>query len=326
MRYVIGVDGGQTSTTAVLAEETGRLLGVGYGGPANHIHEPGGVARVQQSLADAIAGARAAARLPDAPLACACLGMTGTSPHLAEVCRPAVPAERMVLGHDSLIALYSVTFGAPGVVVIGGTGSVGYGRDWQGRTAKVGGWGYLMGDEGSGYWIAMQALCAATRAADGRAPRTAISRCLLEQLSLSSLAELHRLLYAGSLSRPDIASLSQSVCRAAQEGDRIARRILRDAGRELGRLAGGVIRRLKMAPEPVEVGMAGGVFRAGAWVREPFTQTVLRYAPQAQILSPRIPAAAAACLLALEEIGIAVNEAVISQVRVSLPRIGTIKE
>lgn len=326
MRYVIGVDGGQTSTTAVVADERGRLRGVGYGGPANHIHEPGGVARIQQSLADAIAGARASAGLPDAPLACACLGMTGTSPHLEEVCRPAVPAERMVLGHDSLIALYSVTFGGPGVVVIGGTGSVGFGRDSRGRTAKVGGWGYLMGDEGSGYWIALQALSAVTRAADGRAPRTAIARRLLEQLSLSSLAELHRLLYAGSLSRPDIASLSQSVSRAAEEGDRIAQSILRDAGRELGRLAVGVLRALKMRRETVEVGMAGGVFRAGAWVVEPFTQTVLRHAPQAQILSPRIPAAAAACLLALEEIGIAVNGAVIAQVRDSLPHIGTIKE
>jgi N-acetylglucosamine kinase-like BadF-type ATPase len=326
MRYVIGVDGGQTSTTAVLADERGRLRGVGYGGPANHIHEPGGIARVQQSLSDAIAGARAAAGLPDAPLACAYLGMTGTSSQLEEVCRPAVPAEKMTLGHDSLIALYSITFGGPGVAVIGGTGSVGFGRNSQGRTAKVGGWGYLMGDEGSGYWIALRALCAATRAADGRAPQTNITRRLLEPLNLSSLSQLHRFLYSGSLSRPDIASLSLSVSQAAEEGDRTARRILRDAGRELGQLACGVIRALKMRAEPAEVGMVGGVFRAGAWVRVPFAQTVLRHAPQAQILLPRIPAAAAACLLALEEIGVAVHEAVISQVRDSLPQIGTIKE
>src|SRR5690349_11265214 len=103
MRYVIGIDGGQTSTTAVLADETGRLLGVGHGGPANHIHEPGGVERVRRSLKDAIHDARASAGLPDAPIACAYLGMTGGSAEMEEVCRPVVDAERMVLGHDSLI-------------------------------------------------------------------------------------------------------------------------------------------------------------------------------------------------------------------------------
>src|SRR5512146_902702 len=120
MRLVLGVDGGQTSTTAVLADETGRMLGAGLGGPANHVDEPGGVERVRCSLADAIAGARGAAGVGDSRLACAYLGMTGGSRRMEEICGPVVPADRLVLGHDSGIALYSVGLGEPGVVVIAG--------------------------------------------------------------------------------------------------------------------------------------------------------------------------------------------------------------
>src|SRR5690242_15437617 len=101
MRFVLGVDGGQTSTTAVLADETGRILGAGHGGPANHIHEPGGIERIQRSLADALRGAGESAGLPNAPLSAAYLGMTGGSAQMEEVSRPVVPADILTLGHDS---------------------------------------------------------------------------------------------------------------------------------------------------------------------------------------------------------------------------------
>jgi N-acetylglucosamine kinase-like BadF-type ATPase len=325
MRYVIGVDGGQTSTTAVLAEESGRLLGIGYGGPANHIHEPGGIERVRRSLADAIGGARAMAGLQNVSVACACLGMTGLSPQMEEICSPVVPADRLALAHDTRIALYSVTFGLPGVVVIGGTGSVGYGRNAQGETASTGGWGYLMGDEGSGYWIALRVLNACTRMLDGRGPQTQCLPLLLKRLGVESLRNAHRLVYTGALSRPDIAALAVTASEAAQQNDRIARHILSRAGVELGLLAAKVLRRLRMARDAVEVGAVGGVFRAGRHVLEPFAGTVHRAAPQAVILAPRVPAAVAAALLALEEIGAPVNEAVLAQVKATLPALGPVK-
>src|SRR5436309_2850343 len=127
LRFVLGVDGGQTSTTAVVMDENGRLRGIGHGGPANHIHEAGGVDRVRQSLRDAINGACSQAGSRRLSITAAYLGMTGGSAEMEQACRPAVPGQRMTLGHDSLIALYSVTLGGPGVVVIGGTGSIGYG-------------------------------------------------------------------------------------------------------------------------------------------------------------------------------------------------------
>ncbi len=318
MRYVIGVDGGQTSTSAVLADEQGSLLGAGISGPANHIHEPGGVERVRRSLFDAIGRAIAAAAIEIPGIACAYLGMTGGGPAMEDVCRPAVAAESVVLGHDSLIALYSVTFGRPGVVVIGGTGSVGFGRSADGVEFRTGGWGYLMGDEGSGYWIGLQALNTITRAADDRGPRTSLSKQVLEQFECETLLDLHRRLYGGEIGRPEIAGIASTVGRAASSGDRVSKTILDEAGRQLGTLATAVILRLRMGQTPVLVGMAGGVFDAGESVRSPFIEAVQRVAPDAQFILPRIPQAAAAALLALEHIGVSIDDAVLRRVENTL--------
>jgi N-acetylglucosamine kinase-like BadF-type ATPase len=325
MRYVLGIDGGQTTTTAVLTDETGRLLGHGLGGPANHIHEPGGVERIRQSLTDAISSARLTAGLTDAPIACAYLGMTGGSKQMEEVCRPVVPSDQMVLGHDSLIALYSVTYGRPGIVVIGGTGSVGFGRDARGNTARTGGWGYVFGDEGSGYWIAVRALNACVRALDGIGSPTTLLSYMLKACNVGTLGDIHRLVYSGKLTRPDIAALAASVSEAAEAGDAVAEQILASAGKELGSLAIGVLQKLGWTQELVEVGMVGGVFRAGPRVLEPFTKAVHSANPIAQILPARIPAAAGATLLALEELGINVDDTVLANVQSTLADVGPVK-
>jgi N-acetylglucosamine kinase-like BadF-type ATPase len=265
MRLVLGLDGGQTTTVAVLADETGRLLGAGAGGPANHIHEAGGIQRVQRSLADAIPGATSAAGLPNARIAAAYLGITGGSPEMESICRPVVTAESVILGHDSRIALWSVTLGMPGVTVIGGTGSVAYGVNARGESALVGGWGYLMGDEGSGYWIALKALNACTRAADGRARSTAMEEAILAHLGAADLRDAHRKIYSGALSRPDIASVASVLPKVAARGDAAAQRILREAGVELGLLACAALRALGMTSDSPEVGYVFWGGGGGLW-------------------------------------------------------------
>ena len=326
VRYVLGVDGGQTSTTAVVLDELGRLRGVGQGGAANHIHEPGGVERVRQSLRDAITRACLQAGSRRLAISAAYLGMTGGSPEMEQICRPAVPGQQMTLGHDSLIALYSVTLGGPGVVVIGGTGSIGYGRNASGLSATAGGWGYIMGDEGSAYWIALRAFQECTKAADGRRPRTRLSEILLEHAGEDDLWQLHRRIYSGSLARPDIAGFAQAVGNAAALGERTARAILREAGTELGLLASTVIRKIGAGGESLAVGYVGGVFRCGDPVMNPFRSAVMSVAPGARLAAPKVPAAVAAGMLALEDIGVRVTPDVRAEIQGSLPILGEIKQ
>ncbi len=325
MRYVIGVDGGQTSTTAVVADETGCLLGIGQGGPANHIHEPGGVERVRRAVKDAVHGAVAMADLENARIAAACLGMTGGTERMEALCAPIVAAERLIFGKDTQIALYAVTFGRPGAVVIAGTGAAAHGVNAAGETAQAGGWGYLLGDEGSGYWIALRALNACCRAADGIAPPTQILPLLLQHLEAPDLRHVHRRVYSGAMARPDIAALAEIVGRAAAQGDPTACRLLRDAGKELALAVNVVLQKLGLEHGPVTVGTAGGVFRAGRFVLRTFREVVKRTAPDAVITTPRVPAAVGAALFALEEIGVPIEEPLLARLSATLPRLGPIK-
>ena len=325
LRFVLGVDGGQTSTTAVVMDELGRLRGIGHGGPANHIHEPGGIERIRQSLREAITEACLGAGSRRLNISSAYLGMTGGSAEMEQVCRPAVPGQLMTLGHDSLIALYSVTLGGPGVVVIGGTGSIGYGRTESGQSATAGGWGYVMGDEGSGYWVAIRALQECTKAADGRRSRTGLTDFLLDHAGAADLWQVHRRIYSGALSRPEIAGFAEAVGRAAAKGERTATAILREAGQELGLLASTVIRKLKVGGKPLQVGYVGGVFRCGPVVLAPFAEEVRRAAPHAELAAAQVPAAVAAGMLALEEMGLKITADIRNTIRESIPSLGEIK-
>lgn len=325
MRYVLGVDGGQTSTTAVLADETGCLLGIGHGGPANHIHESGGVERVRHSLREAIRGAVSMADLENARIAAACLGMSGGTEVMEGVCVPVVPADQLIFGADTRIALYSVTLGQPGVVVIAGTGAAAYGVNADGKQAWAGGWGYLLGDEGSGYWIAVRALNACCRANDGIGPQTQLLPAMLQHFEAPDLKPIHRRIYSGEMARPDLAALAEVVSRTAAEGDAIARRILRDAGKELALIVNAVLIPLSLAQEPVTVGTVGGVFRAGRLVLRTFREVVQRTAPQAAIVPARVPAAVGAALMALETIGAPVRNGLLDNVQATLVRLGPVK-
>ncbi|MGC8668006.1 MAG: N-acetylglucosamine kinase [Chthonomonadales bacterium] len=317
MRCVLGVDGGQTSTVAVVLRDDGVVLGRGYGGPANHLTEPGGMERLEASLRTAVEAARNRAGWSGV-FASACVGLTGLALGVEALCANVIRAERMAVVHDTRIALYSVTLGKPGVVVIAGTGSVAYGENAQGECASCGGWGYLLGDEGSGYWIGLQALNAMTRAADGRGPATSLSDAVCRHLGVADVHGVHHLVYSHRLDRRGVAEIARIVDMCAEDGDTISRRILRNAGKELGLQASLVLNRLGMADQPVMVGCVGGVFQAGRWVCPAMAASIKRTAPGSQVVRPKAPQSVASALRALEALGVAVDEQLLQRVAASL--------
>ena len=321
---VMGIDGGQSTTRALIADMEGNLLGLGVGGASNHIHEPGGPERLRQSLRTALNGALQSASLPaDTRFAVALCGMTGGGPLVEQICHQELPAEKVVVTHDTRTALYCVTQGRPGAVVIAGTGSVAFGMNEDGEIASVGGWGYLMGDEGSAYWIALQAINACARAEDGRIPPTWLKRVILEHFGVESLAALHRLIYSEQLSRGQLASAAQAVSDAAKLGERTAIRILSNAGKELGLMAVVVLRKLGMQHHRVRVGLVGGVARATAPLHEAFRARVHR-STQAEVVKPRFPMVVAAVCMALEQAGMTADERLWRGMEEQAPRFGLI--
>ena len=322
-RYVLGVDGGQTSTTAAVCDLTGSLVGVGRGGPANHAWEPGGIARARRAVTTSTAAALRAAGLKRVTFEAAFLAMPGPAhERKLRAVRGCVDAKRFRMDNDKVNALASVTAGKPGVVVVAGTGTIAYAENARGQRADASGWGYLLGDEGGGFWIARQAVGAACRHWDSRGDPTALTEKLLARLGIEDLWDLYFLVYSEKLSRAEIAGLAAVVPEAAAEGDALARRILREAGRELGLAAGTVARRLRMHRGAVTVGMVGGVFRGSEGVRRNFRREARRHAPKAVFVEPRFAPAIGSVLLALKLTRTRLTRAVLSNLEAASAEAG----
>jgi N-acetylglucosamine kinase len=267
MRYVVGIDAGGTKTVGLLADETGRILAEARGSGANL--QTAGELEVEKVFDDILEALGS-----DHPIAAVCLGIAGVDrPQDEQVIKGILRR----LGHrqtarvvnDAAIALAA---GAPervGVVVLAGTGSIAYGQDRAGRTARAGGYGFLLADEGSGYWFGHQALRAVVRAADGRGPATELAALLFEELEVGSVPELVPRVYERGLPKHRIAALAPLVHKASERGDAVARDLITHGARELALIARAVVRQLTLGPEPYTVVLAGGVFKGIPSLFEP---------------------------------------------------------
>ena len=257
MKYFLGVDGGQSSTTAIIGDLTGRVVGIGRGGPCNHVTG----AEAKAKFVGAIGGAirQAAGSLP-LEFASACLGFSGGAKDKAPWLDEIFTAERRMVTHDGLIALVGATGGEPGLIVIAGTGSFAFGRNAEGRSARAGGWGYVYGDEGGGFDITRHAVRAALRYEEGWGPKTVLHEVLMKQSQALTADDLVHRLYTAEFSRPQVAGWSKLVDEAAEAGDAEAVLILQQAGVRLAEWGSAVQRNLFAGSAAVSY--VGSVFRS----------------------------------------------------------------
>ncbi len=296
--YVVGVDAGGTKTQAVLVNLNGHVLAWGHGGPANPARcRPEQVREsLQQAIDAAIAGVPGDNR---SAIKIICLGVAGARGREAMVLQALqhldLDAEIMLDG-DVQIAFWSAIQRRYGVAVIAGTGSIAYGIGLDGSAVTVGGWGYLVGDEGSGYAIGRAGMIGALMAEDGRGPETILLQKLLTTFNLSVAKEIVQPIYAVD-GKDHIARFAPVVAEAAAEGDAVAREILAQAGHDLATCASTAVRRLKLGEHAFELALVGSVFKAGELLLTPLRQSVLASAPQAKIfVSQNAPALGAARL------------------------------
>lgn len=305
----LGIDGGQTGTQAVLADATGRVLGRGVGGPSNHVEMPGGRERLRQAVVDSTTAALREAGLggiDDVSFAAVYCAMTGEADFKTEIITPLFRAATVRVEHDAPAALAGATLGAPGVIVVAGTGSVVFGENAAGETFRTGGWGYVFGDEGSGFGIAREGVRAALDALDGAGPETALVAILTEKFGVTDLRLLPMVMYNGHLSRDAVASAARDVLGAWQAGDAVADRVVADGLDALARRARSVATRLHLT-DPL-VCLSGGVFGSQPYVQA-FTAAVHAFLPGARVLPARLSPAAGAVLLAFRAGGTPVTDA-----------------
>jgi N-acetylglucosamine kinase-like BadF-type ATPase len=302
--YFLGVDGGQSSTVAVIGDEAGRIAGWATAGPCNHVGAAEGRAKFLRVMGQCLS--QAAARAGMDPQArphfkAACLGMSGGPDDKAALLAELIEAERLNVTHDAKIALAGALEGDPGIIVIAGTGSIAYGENAHGEAARAGGWGYVYGDEGGGFDIARQAVRAALREHEGWGPRTALTPAVIELTGAADANEaLHRL-YTTEWPRSRVAEMAAAVDRIASEGDPLAAEILRQAAQQLALLAASVRRQL-WSDGGVRIAHVGGVFQ-GAILLDRF-RTLVMLEGDAETEAPRRSPAAGALILAYKLAGL----------------------
>jgi N-acetylglucosamine kinase-like BadF-type ATPase len=266
--YVLGFDVGSSKTQCFLADGDGRVTARSEGPGANiRVFGELETEQVLRSVMESVIGAE------PIPLDTICVGIAGADREEdTTVVRRIVSrigrTDRVLVVNDALIALEAGVGDAPGIVIIAGTGSIAYGRNMQYRAARAGGWGYVLGDEGSGYWMGRLALRSVVRASDGRGDRTALSRHVLKHFGVSRARELVREIYTRDLGPSQISALAKYVQTAVDEGDLVARNIVQAGARELVAAAGSVASQLSMSEESFTFVLAGGIFRAVPWLAD----------------------------------------------------------
>ena len=296
-----GVDGGATKTLAIVVSEK-KEIGVGISGPSNY-HDVGlekAIANIRKALEQALNQIGG-----NLPVTSACYGLAGLdSPKDFEVVEKAVGeaelANKNFVVHDSVIAIYGATGGNKGIIVIAGTGSVAAGLDDEGNYVRVGGWGPLLGDEGSAYMIGKEALAYALKAYDGRGEKTSLLNRVIEKFNLKQVEDIIDVFYRKGVSVTEVASLAKIVSEEALKGDRVAKMILEKAAKEIGLHIVAVYRRLGFR-EKIDVALIGGVFKAGDLILSPLKKYLEEKSIEVNLIKPRYPPAIGALIIAIKK-------------------------
>ncbi len=301
-RLWLGVDGGGTNCRAAIVDANALVCGEGRAEAANFLRV--GLEAAIKHIKIAVDEACKHAGTEPSKITTACVGLAGVSHpdhhrRMLAALKQVLPIPKIALETDARVALAGATGNEPGIVIIAGTGSIACGINDRGRFARAGGWGPTMGDEGSGSYIGRRALEAVVMAYDYRGEPTGMMEPVLRHFGVASPPELPPVIYDSPAEVVGkIAQLSRIVVTAAQEGDKVAMKILKDAADELARAAIAVIEQLRMENDTFRVAYVGGVFEAGELILAPLREEIHRWAPNAEIAPPIDPPVIGAVMMA----------------------------
>ena len=279
-RFVMGVDGGATKTLAAVLDLREHTLHLGHGGSSNP--DAVGAAAATASLLKATDEALGRAGIDRDGLDAAVLAIAGTDTEgVAEHVREVRPASWIVV-NDVVGAWAAATGGEPGVGAISGTGSNVFGVGPHARAWRAGGWGHILGDEGSGYRLAVESIRAALADRERSGPETGLSAAAVDFFGVDSVEQLATLVYSKPLMKGEIAAFAVETARVAHAGDAVARALYDHAAAQLGAQVTAVIEQTGLTGE-FPVGLIGSAFKAGALFVEPLTEVVRRVSPEARV-------------------------------------------
>jgi N-acetylglucosamine kinase-like BadF-type ATPase len=315
----IGIDGGGTRTRAVALGADGTVQGWSIGGPGNYqVLGDEGLARLVDGLLTVLPRAPASAR--SLCLALAGVGRPAECQAVLALARARGWADQVQAVSDARAALEGAHGGAPGLIAIAGTGSIVMGKNASGTTARVGGYGPLLGDQGSGYAVGLGGLRAALQARDGWGPATRLERDLPAALAMGDWDGIIPAVYRGPLGRDRIAALAPVVFAAARDGDAVARDLVRAAGGALGLQVAAAATRLQLGPI-AELSATGGLMQQLEHLWPALAAAARPRLPGLTWRRPLLPPVLGAALLARQAAGLAVPPAVAVALAADLPEL-----
>lgn len=303
-RYVLGIDGGATKTLAAVLDLERRVLHLGHGGPSNE--DAVGTRLAVMALLEATDQALARAGIALDALAASVVAVAGTDTDSIDRHLRETRTGDWIVVNDVVGAWATATGALPGVGVISGTGSNVFGVGRVGadvRSWRAGGWGHLLGDEGSGYWLGAQSIVAALHDRDGSGPPTALSDACVRFFGVPSIEVLAASVYTTPLTKGELAAFAIETSRLAGEGDTVARELYARAASELGRQVEAVIARTGLTGA-FPVGLIGSAFRAGPVFVEPLATAIHALAPDAHVFTVEMPPVGGSLLLAARACGL----------------------
>lgn len=307
MTLFLGVDGGQSSTTALIADASGRVLGRGADGPCNHVKSAAeGRDKFVRVIGGCIRAAALQAGLPSdslPPFRAACLGFSGGPADKQGILREMLTAQDLLVTTDAAIALAGACGGGPGIITIAGTGHISMGRGHNGKLARAGGWGYIFGDEGGGFWIAREAVRAAMRVHENWGTQTSLHARLLQATGHTEANAMMHAMYTADWPRKRLATLSRIVDEEAEAGDPEARDILQRGAAELMHISTIVRRNLFAPKDPARLSPIGSVWKSRI-LREKFVNLWTAANPFNTFAPPALGPAAGALLEAFRIAGV----------------------
>lgn len=280
MRYYLGVDGGGSKTTAVICDEAGGRISSFVGGGINF--NAVGLDAARKNLKETVAGALAG---QDLPLSAAFIGLSALADRADaaitdRLCGGIIPCKNVRMDSDVFIALEAMGVDGACGAVICGTGSMAAGRLADGRVIHTGGWGHLLGDEGSGYALSLDAVKAAIRGAENSGPATALTDAVLSHFHITTIDGLIEIFYDKKLSRSELAAFAPTFFDCVDGGDGVAVGVMRNHARLLADTSAALLRRL---PRGAPTGLWGGIFEHYPVFRDAFGAALRNTIPGANI-------------------------------------------
>ena len=301
MGYLIGIDGGGTKTKLKIADESGNVLYENAGSAAN-INSIG-VNGVRNNLYNLISESIKKSSISLDNCSGICIGTAGVDrPYDKKIIENMISSfgfsGKIIVTNDAEIALYGGLLRYDGIIIISGTGSICYGRNNSGETYRSGGWGHIIGDEGSGYDIGVKALKAAVRSYDGRDEKTILLDLILDTLKIDTIDDLIKFIYRSGKGKKEISELAKVVNCAYLSGDKTSERILNESAYELFLCAGTVIKKLGFHNEHAYLTYGGSTINNCSYLFNRFSSLINQNYPHIEIVPMKNDSAYGAILLA----------------------------